>query len=1163
MKKETVPSKASLHVISALTQCIRHAISYENEDEDEEPKNSLFPLQSSSSPNSQSQSQWLQNTSFTTNLSVVNDAVSSIYNLDATVDHILKPQEEDDDEEKQTRPMSKPYQLLDSDSEKESDSGDRKRRRKKKKRKRHEGDEKGKQFGSRKSGVWAWANSDTKPDKDYYFDSRGDRDNLAFGSLYRMDLARYKLYNPSNDNISSWKYGVSRSGDGDADALDSKAKSDGRYCSAKYAALERHRELKRIRVTVPRTPTPNPGEFISILEEVDGEKVVIVEESWEDEVLRKTREFNKMTRENPHDEKVWLAFAEFQDRVTSRQTHKGARLQTLEKKISILEKASELNPDNEDLLLCLLKAYQCRDTTDVLMGRWEEILKRHSGSCKLWKEFLRVVKGDFSMFKVSDVRKMYANAIQSLFAACAKQHRQVHQSSKSPYLDCTMTELELGLVEIFLSLCKLEWQAGYRELATALLQAEIEYSVFCPSLFLTEISKQRLFEHFWNADGARLGEAGAVGWSTWLAKEEENRKKIVHEEAMQENQEGGWTGWREPFVKSKLPGSNEEKMAGDDMATEVAEEEIDIKDAKQEDDTEALLKMLGIDVDADVDDEVNDTSTWTRWSKEEETRDCNQWMPLHAKSGAALSHSDEARDEEGQEQLSRVILYEDIREYLFSIRSDEARLSLVYGFVDFFGGKISHICTNASIWMEKITSLEALSDSILNDLRRVHDIITNSSSVSTDLSVEILTEGSLDMSTRTDMMIFLRNATLLCLNAFPRNYILEEAALVAEELSKMDTSRDSMTPCRSLARSLLKSDRQDVLLCGVYAQREAACGNIDHARKVFDMALSSIEGLPQDHQSNKALLYFWYADLEISHSSSSSIELASARAIHILSCFGSGATYSPFKNQASALQLLKAHQGFKEQIRQLRFSWLRGAIDDQSTALICAAALFEELTSGWAAASEVLYEALSLVLPEQRSQSYQLEFLFNYYLGMLWKYNKQMKSSTLLESVTRGLQIYPFSSKLFSKLVEICHVYAVANKLRWKFDDYCQKKPSVVVWLFALSFEIIRGGSQHRIHGLFERALANDRLRNSVILWRFYIAYEVNIVCNPSSAKRIYFRAIHACPWSKRLWLDGFRKLSPVLTAKELSDLQEVMRDKELNLRTDIYEILLQDDTKT
>ena len=47
---------------------------------------------------------------------------------------------------------------------------------------------------------------------------------------------------------------------------------------------------------------------------------------------------------------------------------------------------------------------------------------------------------------------------------------------------------------------------------------------------------------------------------------------------------------------------------------------------------------------------------------------------------------------------------------------------------------------------------------------------------------------------------------------------------------------------------------------------------------------------------------------------------------------------------------------------------------------------------------------------------------------------------------------------------------------------------------------------------------------------------------------------------SKKLWLDGYVKLKNVLSGKEMSDLQEVMRDKELNVRTDIYEILLQDD---
>jgi len=58
-----------------------------------------------------------------------------------------------------------------------------------------------------------------------------------------------------------------------------------------------------------------------------------------------------------------------------------------------------------------------------------------------------------------------------------------------------------------------------------------------------------------------------------------------------------------------------------------------------------------------------------------------------------------------------------------------------------------------------------------------------------------------------------------------------------------------------------------------------------------------------------------------------------------------------------------------------------------------------------------------------------------------------------------------------------------------------------------------RGGSNHRIRGLFERAVSNDMLCSSVVLWRCYIGYELNIAHDPSAARRIFFRAIHACPW--------------------------------------------------
>ncbi|PKI53451.1 hypothetical protein CRG98_026141, partial [Punica granatum] len=939
---------------------------------------SLFPLASSSLsiPATPSAPQWLSNSSFTVDLSTVNVEVASLHSRDAE----LEPEWEEDREGEDKATAKASYELLESSGSDGDTRRERKRRSKKKKRKRERSRERadvGAEFGARKSGVRAWAGPDFKPAKEYYFDSHGDRDNLAFGSLYRMDVARYKPF--SSDKGFGLGFGRSyqRKGsvfdrDEDIDALDSKLKSDGRYWSPRYSALERHKSYRRFRILAPKKSDDVVlDDFIPLSEaetsheSADGSSTLrtTIEESWEDKVLRKTREFNKMTREHPHDERIWLEFAEFQDKVSSMQPQKGARLQTLEKKISILEKATELNPDNEDLLLALLKAYQSRDSSDALIGRWEKILVQHSGSCRLWREFLHVLQGEFSRFKVSELRKMYAHAIQALSSACSRQSRQVNHIGGSP--DKATTQLEVGLVDIFLSLCRFEWQAGYQELATALFQAEIEFSLFCPSLHLTELNKRRLLEHFWNSGGARVGEEGALGWATWLEKEEEDRQRVMKEESSLDDEKGGWTGWLEP--PSRNAKTTEDAVEIPNAAFEELPEELEVEpeDLKQEDDTETLLKMLGIDADAGANVEVKDPSTWVRWSKEESSRDCDQWMPIHSEP-AGTSPNDGKPDKEDDEQLQSVILYEDVSEFLFSLSSEEARLSLVSQFVDFYGGRISQsVCTNSSSWMEKILSLEAFPENISQHLRSVHDILAKAEICSNGHnSLEFLLSGENKLHQRTNMMTFLRNAALLCLNVFPRNYNLEEAVLIAEELSVTETnsSSNSATPCRVLAKSLLKKDRQDVLLCGVYARREAAFGNIDHARKVFDMALSSVEVLPPNLKSTAPLLHLWYAEMELSSGLDEGSESLS-RAIHILTCFGSDVAYSPFKSLPSNLQLLRARRGFKERIKTVRSAWTIGAIDDQSVAIVCSAALFEELTVGWAAGIEVLDQSFSMVLP--------------------------------------------------------------------------------------------------------------------------------------------------------------------------------------------------------
>ncbi|KAK8966552.1 hypothetical protein KSP40_PGU001815 [Platanthera guangdongensis] len=412
--------------------------STEQDETIEEPQSSLlFPLFRLAAdpppppPATSESAKWLSNPSFTFD-------VSSIPIVAVDTVPAESPLEESDEEEASARRRPS-YELVSSPSLSEPErSSERREKRSRRKRKREQGRGKLGHDSSRKSGVRAWIGSDTKPGKDYYFDVHGDRDNLTFGCLYRMDIARYKLQNHVDfsefdfEMLHHQRCSVSSMDiDHDLDVLDTKLKVGGRYYSVKITTLERHKGFKYVKI-VDKKPSLIPGEYIPLLElhattengRTESTTELELEESWEDELVRRTRELNKMSRDFPHDENVWLAFAEFQDKIAGTQPQKAARLQTLEKKISILEKAVELNPDSEELLLCVLKAYQERDTTEALMERWVKLLGTHFDSVKLWKEFLLLRQGMFSQFKVADIRRIYGHAIQALSSACNKLCRQ-------------------------------------------------------------------------------------------------------------------------------------------------------------------------------------------------------------------------------------------------------------------------------------------------------------------------------------------------------------------------------------------------------------------------------------------------------------------------------------------------------------------------------------------------------------------------------------------------------------------------------------------------------------------------------------------------------------------------------------------------------------------
>lgn len=137
-----------------------------------------------------------------------------------------------------------------------------------------------------------------------------------------MDIARYKSQNmPEARGLKRLLFhnlGVSvhMGHESDLDGLNSKARAGGRYYSAKYAVVERNKGFKHLKVLKKDNSAILPEDFIPLgipsLPENNTTGEQELEESWEDEILRRTREFNKMSREFPHNEKIWLDFARFQ-----------------------------------------------------------------------------------------------------------------------------------------------------------------------------------------------------------------------------------------------------------------------------------------------------------------------------------------------------------------------------------------------------------------------------------------------------------------------------------------------------------------------------------------------------------------------------------------------------------------------------------------------------------------------------------------------------------------------------------------------------------------------------------------------------------------------------------------------------------------------------------
>jgi hypothetical protein len=77
-------------------------------------------------------------------------------------------------------------------------------------------------------------------------------------------------------------------------------------------------------------------------------------------------------------------------------------------------------------------------------------------------------------------------------------------------------------------------------------------------------------------------------------------------------------------------------------------------------------------------------------------------------------------------------------------------------------------------------------------------------------------------------------------------------------------------------------------------------------------------------------------------------------------------------------------------------------------------------------------------------------------------------------------------------------------------------------------------------------------------IWLSYIQFELSLG-RQEAARRLFLRALHECPGFKAMWLAGFRALAEGLNPREASGLMSAMQEREVLLRADVFEVLLDD----
>ncbi|XP_072424178.1 nuclear exosome regulator NRDE2 [Chiloscyllium punctatum] len=1011
----------------------------------------------------------------------------------------------------------------------------------------------------------------------FCIDRKADPANWEYKSLYRGDLARYKRCGDVCLGLDTRKQHIIWE-DSPRPKKKARKRDDRYYTSSGLQSLStgpvpvRCRECVQGSIPVPGTnsfiPVPDWAEIeskplgtvtwfnpLGIYDESttlwlqgkgreEPEKQACVPSDSSEKInsvnMAKVETFNRMLREDPGNVQTWMEFVHFQDELiqdpspymtsaAESEKRKRSRRAVWEKKLAILERAIESNPNNVELKVARLELGKESWEPSILVNEWKKVVFLHPNDTTLWQRYLLFCQSQFSTFSTSKVNGIYGKCLSTLAAA----------------LDGTLLshpalpDTEEAMLAIFLQQCHFLRQTGHSEKAIALFQALIDFTFFKPDSVAGLITKAQVefFEPFWDSDEPRFGEGGARGWRVWMRQQER----------------GGWVVLNEK---------------GDDEDEEEDGEEV----------TDKTLPKWQL---------------WLHVESSRDSKHCLPWRAGKAKGQTEEDCEDPDRqvlfDDIGSSMFK--VSSPELRFQLIS--SFFQLLGIPTGFslppcclnvvLDdpglFDCGSADErplsCCPPPAAGVSTIGFLPAMS----NARQPVSHCPEGEDFIQTAFHQALPLFAGKE---RSELALYWLQ--------YEKSKVVRSLQLRRKKQLKSLGKRSKKLAKNLLKEG---ENRNNLSLWREYAHLEWLLGNVEDSRRVFDtaIAMSVSQGLQSSTLCDLCFLYS-SLELESVRSISASTTVRAVYILTSLALGTTYSPYAGEVLPVNVLKARKTYERSFRDLPTHDATLSGSQRPGQLISLIGCFALFQYLTLGIQAADSLYRQAAEKLVdlsslekaqpkPSVWRQSVMcvLERLTVMHVRLL-RFHMQASVYPLgpvRHTLTHALGQYPGSRQLWKLYTQVESRSHDASRARRFFDATARSAQDLIVpRLFAIYAEERRKervdtvqradvgilyntlpetGLTNRIRALFEHAVQTEAGAHSVLLWRMYLNFTVT-QGNIEKTKGVFYRALQACPWAKVLYLDAVSHLPG-----QLQEIIDLMTEKEIRIRVPLeeLEILMED----